>query len=358
MKRSVIWVLASVFLVLGLILGSFGCAAPAPSPTPTPTPSPTTEWKPTGLVGVAGGSTAAVGFATAVGLTGGITDVTGVQFRVVPGDTTVDRAKLLREKTVDLGVFTAGDVLFDLKGIYDLKEWGPQSVRSVWMGGSFVGGWATRANSGIKTVADIKGKKYPTYPGYPMVNQYAEAILAFANLTWNDVVATPVANYAAGMTAVLQGAVDIAFFGATTPNAQELAASAYGIYWVPLPKADKEAWARLLKVAPYWYQVSATYGAGISKEKPVEIWAYDTFVVAYDWTDANLVYWFTKQTHKNYDVIKNKHAALPEWTIDKAMSLDMMWVPYHEASIKYFKEIGKWTADHDKLQKSLLDMYK
>ncbi len=40
MKTAVIVIIGAI-LVLGLLVGSFGCASPAPSPTPTSTPSPT-----------------------------------------------------------------------------------------------------------------------------------------------------------------------------------------------------------------------------------------------------------------------------------------------------------------------------
>ena len=43
MKNKGIWVLISVLLGLGLLIGSFGCAAPAPAPTPTPTSKPPAE---------------------------------------------------------------------------------------------------------------------------------------------------------------------------------------------------------------------------------------------------------------------------------------------------------------------------
>ena len=45
MKKKGIWVIVSVLVVFGLLLGGFGCAAPTPVPTPTPTPTPTPALK-------------------------------------------------------------------------------------------------------------------------------------------------------------------------------------------------------------------------------------------------------------------------------------------------------------------------
>jgi len=41
MKNKGLLVVVSVMVVLGLLLGGFGCAAPSPAPTPKPTPTPT-----------------------------------------------------------------------------------------------------------------------------------------------------------------------------------------------------------------------------------------------------------------------------------------------------------------------------
>ena len=42
-------------------------------------------------------------------------------------------------------------------------------------------------DSGIKTAADLKGKRVAWVIGAPSLNQNIAAILAFANLTWDDV---------------------------------------------------------------------------------------------------------------------------------------------------------------------------
>ena len=46
MNKKTVWILVSLIVVLGLLVGVFGCKAPAATPTPT-TPTPT-NW---GLIG-------------------------------------------------------------------------------------------------------------------------------------------------------------------------------------------------------------------------------------------------------------------------------------------------------------------
>jgi len=75
----------------------------------------------------------------------------------------------------------------------------------------------------------LKSKVVNDMPTYPTVQLYADSLLAYANLTWQDVQAVPVSGFAAGQTAVLQGAVDIAAVSGQSAAAYELKSSVHGI---------------------------------------------------------------------------------------------------------------------------------
>ena len=45
---------------------------------------------------------------------------------------------------------------------------------------------------------------------------------------------------------------------------------------------------------------------------------------------------------------------MPYWHIDETLSLPLGWAPWHKGAIKYFKEIGKWTKEMQKVQDRLL----
>ena len=69
-------------------------------------------------------------------------------------------------------------------------------------------------------------------------------------------------------------------------------------------------------------------------------------MITYNFLDRNLAYWITMQIHKNYDLFKDKHVQLKWWYIDFALSDNNMqgwFVPWHPGSVRYFKDIGRWT---------------
>jgi len=350
MKKKLVILVGSLCLVLVML----ACAAP------TPTPTPTSAWEPPEYVGVAVTGTGTTGYASGMALFSAIEEATGVKFVGTPAAKTAGRALLLRKGIAHFAQNPALDPFFALEGIEDFAVLGPQSYRTLWDCGPIAQGLGTRANSGIKTMADLKGKRVASYPTYPIVQLYMDAILAYANLTWDDVVATPVASFAAGQRAVLEGAADVTVVSGTSGTAYEIEASIHGLHWVPMPNEtaeDKAAWARYHELNPCFYPNLEPAAAAASQDNPVHIWGYNYQYTCYDWTDQDLVYWMVKQMHVNYDAFKDKHAYLKKWTVDHCLNSDLWFVPRAEGFINYFKDIGRWTPEMEAKQKELLTKY-
>ena len=187
-----------------------------------------------------------------------------------------------------------------------------------------------------------------------------DAIMAYADLSWDDVVETPVGSYGAGQKAVLEGAADVAVVSGTSGTAYEIESSIHGLYWVPMPNEtaeDKAAWARYHELNPTFYPNLESVAAAASKDNPVHIWGYNYQINCYDWSDQDEIYWFVKQLHENYDLFKDKHAYLKKWTLEHSLKSDMWFTPRAEGTIRYYKDIGKWTAGMQAKQNELLDKY-
>jgi TRAP transporter TAXI family solute receptor len=282
---------------------------------------------------------------------------TGVNFGIIPAAKTKARAVLLRTKKADFALSVAMDVFFALQGKEDFADWGPQSVRTAWDGGPSIQGVCTRRDSGIKSLADIRGKKVASYPTYPIIELYMDAVYAYANIKRSEVKLTPVSDFRAGQLALIDGSVDVALMSGLTADAYELESSIHGLRWLEMPAADTEAWARFHAVNPTFYPYRATIIAGTSKDKPAEVWAWNYQLSCYDWTNEDLVYWMAKQIHLNYDAFKDKHANAKLWTLEQSLNSDSWFAPRHNGTIRYYKDIGRWTPAMEKKQKELLLKY-
>ncbi len=292
-----------------------------------------------------------------VGITNAIEKRLGIKARIIPTMTDAGKALLLRSKEAHYTLIGGGTAWFIAGGKieFDSPEWGPQPLRILWGGGTVAIGFMTRASSGIKTITDLKGKRIAYMPGVHGPNNYNEAYLAFAGLTWDDVKKVSVSSYGASHKALKEKAVDATSSSVIAPGAKEMEASPHGIYWLPVPFENKEGWARLEKTAPYFFPDIATRGVGISKEKPLEVAYYGTFILSYSWLDNDLAYAITKAIDEGYDIYKNVHPQLIEWTFGGFLKyLPKAFMPLHPGAIKYLKEGGKWTPELEQWQSKQL----
>ncbi len=103
----------------------------------------------------------------------------------------------------------------------------------------------TAKDANINTLADLKGKRVAWVVGAPSLNQNITALLAFANLTWNDVKKVEFGGFGQAMDGIVANQVDAAFSSTISGQAYKIASSPRGIRYPAVPHGDKEGWARM-----------------------------------------------------------------------------------------------------------------
>jgi TRAP transporter TAXI family solute receptor len=278
---------------------------------------------------------------------------TPTKARVEPYGTFHEGIMVLLRKEAHIAMVSEASLLIIGRGIYDyaIPEWGPQPLRLLHRGCDLSGGVCVRASSDIMTLADLKGKRVPFIPGNTAVNKNLEGCLAFGGLTWKDVVRVNFSGAVSAWRGPMEGRVDGTFLAPNSPVARELASSQYGIRYLLMPSEDTVAWKRVQEVSPWFKPGLITAGASMSKEKPCPLAIYSYSLCVYDFLDENVAYEVSKAIHKGYDTIKGMHPWLAGFSIDNALDLAKLGeTPYHPGCIKYFREIGRWTPDHERWQ--------
>jgi len=92
---------------------------------------------------------------------------------------------------------------------------------------------------------------------------------------------------------------------------------------------------------------------GLPEGMHMEFGGYPYSLWAYDHADPDVLYAIVKALHQGFDIYKGMHRVMPAWNIKQAVT-DPSPVPYHEGSIRYFREAGVWTPAMDKWQKEQL----
>ena len=280
----------------------------------------------------------------------------GVKVRNVPIGNAVARAIATRSGAAMMwgscsAYYACSEGIFDFATL----QWGPQDLRAIYLcNRQHNFSPATTQKSGIKTMADVRGKRVPWIIGNPTVNLQLEAFLAFAGLTKKDVKLVDFPGYTASTRGLLSGKVDMALMGAASTRSREIESSPNGLYWIPIPHANKKGWAALQKIAPFVSPIVVREGSGVTPDKPVEVGSYACPVLL-SWKGQKeaIDYWTTKMFAESWPLYKDKFLAAPYFEINESLKPSPM-IPYSDGSVRYFKERNVWTPAMEKRRKDLL----
>ncbi len=203
--------------------------------------------------------------------------------------------------------------------------------------------------SGIKTVADLAGKRVSVGDVGSGVVTNAEQILAAAGLTFDDINKQ---NLGVGpsVDAIKAGTLDAFFFTAGVPTTAitELDTSSTEMVAVSLTDAQI---ASLTAQYPHYVRAEITsehYPKSIAAGSPaVTIAVKATYIAAAD-LDEDLVYKMTKALWENQAAIASAHATGKAMDIKTAL-LGIGEVPVHAGAMRYYEEyLADYNEDNGK----------
>src|SRR5713101_3519401 len=267
-----------------------------------------------------------------------VQDHSKLQVRVVGygGDTGILEA--VNSKKSDFWVLDVGESADALHGRGTWQGNAKPNLRTaITMYGFQMAFWV-RKDSSINSIADLKGKRVPAdWVQQTGVIPHTTAVLAAGGVTYNDVVRVPEVNVVRAADDFKAGKLDLLFFAVGAPKVQEVAASVGGLKAVQLD-AKPDAEATLKKHRPEYYFSTVTpapHIAGIDKPHKVETIDFVIGVGAH--VKDDVVEQFVRAVHKNKKGLVEGHPNFNAFQEGNAGKLQPR-LPYHPASIKYFKE--------------------
>lgn len=290
--------------------------------------------------------TGSAGYNQAVAIGSALKQTLGIDLRVLPGKNDVSRTEPLRRGRVEFSATGVGGSFMAQEGAFEFgnETWGPQPVRVLMAnnGGAINLAVGVADDIGVKSYADLKGKRVAWVKGAPALNVNVEAYLAYAGLGWDDVEVVEFGGFGDSWKGLISDQVDAVFASTNSGMAYEAASGPRGLMWPPIDPSDAAGVKRMRDIAPFFQPNTATVGANISAEKPAPgaTYAYPVLIAMAD-QDADLVYNMTKAMVELFPDYEGKAPGINGWALDKQ---NFEWVvPYHEGAIRYFKEAGAWT---------------
>ena len=193
----------------------------------------------------------------------------------------------------------------------------------------------------VNSIADLKGKRLGLVRSSAAFLLGAKAQLAFAGLTLDDVEVVDVGSNGAAVDALIAGNVDFTQTATSSGTVVKMQAGPRGVKHVPTPHDDKEGWARLQAVMP-WYQPHVCTNGAALPEGGMEGITSPYPVLITIGADDELAYAMTKAMYENFDSYKDAAPANSGWALDR-QNLEGSLVPINAGAVRYYKEIGAWT---------------
>ena len=275
------------------------------------------------------------------GLAAVASKATSVSGKVQPYNGPNAWMSLLQNGELEFGIINILDAKMAATGSGNYKRAYP-SVRVV-MGGvfPFTVGILVRDKSDIKEVSDLKGKRMAWDFGGHAINQtWQNAMLEIGGLKPSDVTQVRVSNLNDGIRGVPEGKVDGTISALGIGVVEEVNAME-PIRFLNLPNTDAAN------------RVLAPYGASIVKPGPgtgvkgeIHVVGYPLHLVSSDKVSEKTVYTLVKTWWDNLSELETLHPLFKRWS-KKHQALTNFTVPYHPGAVKFYKEVGVWTAKHD-----------
>ena len=194
---------------------------------------------------------------------------------------------------------------------------------------------AVSKDSGIKSVADFKGKRISVGDAGSGVEFNAKQIMEGYGLTFDDIKKSNL-SFKESAEGIQNGTLDGCFVTAGVPNAalQELAFTA-GLTLVPV---DGDAAKKICEKYGYYTQTTIPGGTYKGTDDDTPALAIKATLAVSSKLDEQTVYQMTKALFENLDELATAHAKGKEVSAKAAVT--GVSVPFHPGAKKYFKEIG------------------
>ncbi len=290
----------------------------------------------------------------ALAIADAISKAHGTRIRLQPSENSFGRMEQLKERQVTHG-FLGMEAYFAAEGLfsYVAPTWGPQDLRGLLGRISSMSIVASEA-SGIKKLQDIKGKRLARTPRNAALSYRTDALLEAAGLTAKDLTVVEFDGNAAALAALARGEVDCAAAAPTAASSQALEAIADRFVWIELPATDKDLWGRLLRALPIALPFVEDTGPGISKTAPKSLMGYrDPVVTVYADAGELEVYAVTKAIADNFELYRGALQILERWGLPQSAGFPSP-LPFHDGTIRFLKEKGVWSADHQRWQDGIM----
>ena len=192
------------------------------------------------------------------------------------------------------------------------------------------------ADSGINSIADLKGKSIAIQPRGNTAEVATQHILKVFGLDYTAVKPNFIPSYTDAVSLMKDGHAQAFTLGTTSPASSIMDLASSRDVKV-LPYSDDTV-AKMRQINPGYAKVTIPANTYPKQTQPVQVVGYAAHLIVSCKLPADRVYTMTKTMHANFKDLALINKAM-DATTPKMMAEDI-GVPLHPGAARYFKEIG------------------
>ena len=247
----------------------------------------------------------------------------------------------LEAGSVEFNVSNSFDVTFVATGTGDYEGRGvKKNIRYVASMVPYRVAMHVRADSDIKTIADLKGKRVSAgFNAQKTIGRVIEAHLANTGLNMKDVVGVPTPNVVSQANDFKAGKVDVLFFALGSGAIKEASATVGGLRVLPIDDSP-DALARMQAILPGSYVLTVNPAPGIDGvTQPTKLTAFDMVLNSSTHVADDVIYRVVKALHASKAELA---ATFPPFALFEPdqMGKPVQGVDLHPGAAKFYKEAG------------------
>ncbi|HPL99776.1 MAG TPA: TAXI family TRAP transporter solute-binding subunit [Bacillota bacterium] len=247
----------------------------------------------------------------------------------------VENLKLISQKEAELAIVQNDMTDYAYNGTESFKDSKVENVRVIANLYPEVIQIVSSADSGIKTITDIKGKKFSVGAPGSGVEANARQLLDVMGMTYNDFSANYL-SFAESADSLKDNHIDGFLFVSGVPNAAiQDTATTSSLNFVSIPD---DVIKKLIDKYPFFTEIVIPAGTYKGQTADVKTVAMKATLVAGAEVPEKVIYDLTKALFENQPELASAHAKGAELSLESAVN--GVSVPFHPGAEKYYKEVG------------------
>ena len=247
----------------------------------------------------------------------------------------VENLKLIGQKEAELAIVQNDMTDYAYNGTEAFKDSKVENVRVIANLYPEVIQIVSSADSGIKTLTDIKGKKFSVGAPGSGVEANARQLLDVMGMTYNDFSANYL-SFAESADSLKDNHIDGFLFVSGVPNAAiQDTATTSSLNFVSIPD---DVIKKLIDKYPFFTEIVIPAGTYKGQTADVKTVAMKATLVAGAEVSEKVIYDLTKALFENQPELASAHAKGAELSLESAVN--GVSVPFHPGAEKYYKEVG------------------